>query len=248
MVSTYDNEHKYTSSKKKKSRRGSDNVDNSEVGNGRVGVGSNGGRGGHKNSDRSEETYLNMHYDLPRSVFQGRVEKVAGKHDDDHVYEVVGQQVYENIECHNSSLYENVVRQDVTYDRPRGAAVFMQSHYENMTFDECDEDHTYLNVNVSKQVQRKASDGHHGSTYDVPRSASSIYDHPISKSPRQNGDQLYDSPKSLVPLSAQLLLNARNNQTNSDDHEDNNDVDRDCDVDSLDGSDPIPGTVMFCSL
>ncbi len=75
----------------------------------------------------------------------------------------------------------------------------VQSHYQNLTFDdqqeeEDSEDHTYLNIDSR--------------TYDVPRTdPSSIYDHPRNCG-YNGGSTDYDYPKGLIPLSARLLLNA----------------------------------------
>ena len=174
--------------------------------------------------NKNQDTYLNMHYDLPRSVFDGRNRQAVATAED-HVYDVVRShnETYENTEHQNSSLYQNV---DGIYDPPRGTA-FVQSHYENITFEE--EDHTYLNI----QSKRKP-DCNERCTYDIPRSSVAIYDHPIhSNRTDSTTENTYDFPKSLIPLSARLLLNARNRGAVTGTKKD---IGRgECDTDSLDG-------------
>jgi hypothetical protein len=136
-----------------------------------------------------------------------------------------------------------------SYDKPvrksksKKASLVVQSHYQNLTFDdhdgrnqheadEEDEDHTYLNIR----------------TYDIPRSATNIYDQPringgSSAANAAGGNNLnhvnnnnnlppldsdYDYPKGLIPLSARLLLNASRKHLHH------------YDADSLDG-DQSPG-------
>lgn len=113
----------------------------------------------------------------------------------------------------------------------KAAALLVQSHYENLTFDdqddgrqvdEEDDDHTYLNIR----------------TYDIPRSTmANIYDQPriggnnlnhVNNNNNLPVDSDYDYPKGLIPLSARLLLNASRKHLH-------------CDADSLDG-DQSPGT------
>lgn len=131
-----------------------------------------------------------------------------------------------------------------SYDKPvrngknkKTPALLVQSHYENLTFDdhdgrqvdeEDDDDHTYLNIR----------------TYDIPRSSmANIYDQPriggnnlnhVNNNNNLASDSDYDYPKGLIPLSARLLLNASRKHLHH------------CDADSLDG-DQSPGTyVCLC--
>lgn len=125
-----------------------------------------------------------------------------------------------------------------SYDKPvrkgksKKASLMVQSHYQNVTFDdhdvhaidEEDEDHTYLNIR----------------TYDIPRSATNIYDQPrvgggnnlnhVNNNNNLPVDSDYDYPKGLIPLSARLLLNASRKHN--------------YDADSLDG-DQSPGNVFL---
>ena len=132
-----------------------------------------------------------------------------------------------------------------SYDKPvrngkskKTPALLVQSHYENLTFDDHhenrrvdeggdDDDHTYLNIR----------------TYDIPRSsATNIYDQPriggnnlnhVNNNNNLPLDSDYDYPKGLIPLSARLLLNASRKHLHH------------CDADSLDG-DQSPG--MSCKI
>jgi hypothetical protein len=136
-----------------------------------------------------------------------------------------------------------------SYDKPvrkskskKTSPLVVQSHYQNLTFDdrdgrdqhevdEEDEDHTYLNIR----------------TYDIPRSATNIYDQPRINGSAGGGNNLnhvnnnnnlpppldssdYDYPKGLIPLSARLLLNASRKHLHH------------YDADSLDG-DQSPGRI-----
>ena len=150
----------------------------------------------------SHQTHSSGHYDRPRNVFSP----------DDHVYDVV-----RNTDAMDA-VYENV-------DDNPSAALFVQPHYENFNFEEVDDEHVYLNVDLKKQRKKK---NNNCSTYDVPRSCVAIYDRPvarISNDPSAD-DAIYDYPKGLIPLSARLLLNARKDAAALND------------VDSLDGDNP----------
>jgi len=168
--------------------------------------------GGHKSRKKrssksqgsdSHETQPNSHYDRPRNVFSP----------EDHVYDVV-----RNIDG-ESNVYENV-------DDNPPAALLVQPHYENFNFDEGDDEHVYLNVEMKKQRKKKKKSNF--STYDVPRSCMAIYDHPVARinTDASTDNTLYDYPKGLIPLSARLLLNARKDAAALND------------ADSLDGDNP----------
>ena len=134
--------------------------------------------------------------------------------------------------------YDKPVRKSKSKKAPTQQQLVVQSHYQNLTFDdgrqremdeEDEEDHTYLNIR----------------TYDIPRSATNIYDQPringvggnnLNHVNNNNNVPLlqsesssdYDYPKGLIPLSARLLLNASRKHLHH------------YDADSLDG-DQSPG-------
>lgn len=162
-------------------------------------------------ANNQQDAYL---YDQPRNV----AESLHEVSEEDHLYDVVkprgepvGDNTYQNID--SRAVYQNM---DDIYDKPvrkgksKKASLMVQSHYQNVTFDdhdvhaidEEDEDHTYLNIR----------------TYDIPRSATNIYDQPrvgggnnlnhVNNNNNLPVDSDYDYPKGLIPLSARLLLNA----------------------------------------
>jgi len=159
----------------------------------------------------SHETQSNSHYDRPRNVFNP----------DDHVYDVVRSTNAAAANDDDDGVYENV-------DDNPSAALLVQPHYENLNFEEVDDDHVYLNVELKKQRRKKKNNNNNFSTYDVPRSCVAIYDHPVARisSDPSADNTLYDYPKGLIPLSARLLLNARKDAAALDD------------ADSLDGDNP----------
>jgi hypothetical protein len=137
--------------------------------------------------------------------------------------------------------YDKPVRKSKSKKASTTQPLVVQSHYQNLTFDdgrqremdeEDEEDHTYLNIR----------------TYDIPRSATNIYDQPRINGVAGGGNNLnhvnnnnnnvpplqsesssdYDYPKGLIPLSARLLLNASRKHLHH------------YDADSLDG-DQSPG-------
>nr|XP_045590962.1 uncharacterized protein LOC123752998 [Procambarus clarkii] len=171
-----------------------------------------------------------------------------------------GNNDYENVHLKGEVIYDSPRPTEHHYDK-----VHNDLHYENVKFDAAvyenldEKEPTYMNVhgnksNVYANLDANSKSGSlkssksrlnkvtisgnslvQGTTYDVPRAATHIYDSPQKQIRSVGSTQTseYDTPKnnrSVLPQSTQIVLKAKSEQKMKIDE-----IFADCDLDSLEG-------------
>ncbi|XP_071514586.1 uncharacterized protein [Panulirus ornatus] len=178
----------------------------------------------YENVCKENNHYENIHlkgeviYDSPRPMDHHHYDKV---HNDLH---------YENVK-YDVPVYENVDENEPTYMNVNGTSE-KGNMYANL--DTKKKTGSIRSSKVrSNKVTVSGNSMMEGTTYDVPRAATHIYDSPQKQVRSVGSPSEYDTPKnnrSVLPQSTQIILKAKSEQKQRID-----DIFADCDQDSLEG-------------
>ncbi|XP_042211572.1 uncharacterized protein LOC121858983 [Homarus americanus] len=181
----------------------------------------------YENLCRGNNHYENIHlkgeviYDSPKPTEHHHYDKV---HADLH---------YENVK-YDAPVYENLDEKEPTYMNINSSTLGKTNMYANQ-----DANKKCSSLKSSKSRTNKVTISGNsmmqGTTYDVPRTATHIYDSPQKQVRSVGSTQAseYDTPKnnrSVLPQSTQIVLMAKTDQKQKID-----DIFADCDQDSLEG-------------
>ncbi|ROT61503.1 hypothetical protein C7M84_020713 [Penaeus vannamei] len=194
-----------------------------------------GGTPYYENVCRGNNHYENVHlkgeviYDSPRPT----------DHSLHHHYDKVHSSAdlhYENVKF-DAPVYENVDEKEPTYMNVNGTAKSSNVYANLDTGGSSNKKSGSLKSSKSRsnKVTISGNSMMQGTTYDVPRAATHIYDSPQRqvRSVASTQASEYDTPKnnrSILPQSTQIVLKAKNDQKSKID-----DIFADCDKDSLEG-------------
>lgn len=187
----------------------------------------------YENFCRGNNHYENVHlkgeaiYDNPRPTDPHLLHHYDRPHADLH---------YENVK-YDPPVYENLDGKEPTYMNVNGKAnVYANLDAAGKKSNTLRSSSSASSKSRSNKVTISGNTTYQGTTYDVPRAATHIYDSP-QRQVRSVGSSTqgneYDTPKnnrSVLPQSTQIVLKAKKDQKQRID-----DIFADCDKDSLDG-------------
>ncbi|XP_066965937.1 uncharacterized protein [Macrobrachium rosenbergii] len=197
----------------------------------------------YENVCRGNNHYENIHlkgeviYDSPRPTSEQHHHLHHHQHHPHHLYDKVHSDLhYENVKF-DTPLYENIDEKEPTYMNVVGSKTNV---YANLDAPANKKSSSSGSIKSSKSKSNKVTISGNsmmqGTTYDVPRAATHIYDSPqkqVRSVASSSSSSEYDTPKnnrSVLPQSTQIVLKAKSEQKQKID-----DIFADCDKDSLEG-------------